>query len=321
MPYHIKELSAAESVAMFKALASESRVRIIELLAERDMNINELSAALGLAQPSTSKHVQILEEAGLVVSDYMAGPQGMQKRCRRVHERLVVEMAGKAVRVEGIGEVEVPVGMFSAVSAFSTCGLASREKFIGLIDSPLSFFMPERAAAEILWSAGGFVEYAFANTLPLQSKVTGIDLAMEVASEAPGYNNNYPSDLTLWINDVEIGTWCSPGDYGGTRGRLNPQWWPDNMNQSGILKVWQVDRSGSSIDGVQLSAVSVDQLKIEPWQATRVRLGIKPDSPHQGGFTIFGKGFGNYELDLVLRIRHTAAEGTSPEPGANSMGE
>src|SRR5580658_4980416 len=126
MPYHIKELSAADSVAMFKALASESRVKIIELLAERDMNINELSAALGLAQPSISKHVQILEEAGLVVSDYMAGPQGMQKRCRRVHERLVVDMAGKGTITEGVGEVEMPVGMFSDVEAVSTCGLASR---------------------------------------------------------------------------------------------------------------------------------------------------------------------------------------------------
>jgi predicted transcriptional regulator len=321
MPYHIKELSAAESVAIFKALASESRVRILELLADRDMNINELSAALGLAQPSTSKHVQILEESGLVVSDYMAGPQGMQKRCRRVHERLVVEMAGKGAIQEGVGEVEVPVGMFTNVSAVSTCGLASREKFIGLIDSPLSFFMPERATAEILWSSGGFVEYMFANTLPLNATVTAIDLAMEVSSEAPGYNNTYPSDLTLWINDVEVGTWCSPGDYGGTRGRLNPHWWPDNMNQSGILKVWQVDQAGSTIDGVPLSAVTVNQLSIEPWQATRVRLGIKADSPHQGGFTIFGRGFGNYELDLVLRIRHKTSEGTRPEPGANSLGE
>ena len=29
---------------------------------------------------------------------------------------------------------------------------------------------------------------------------------------------------------------------------------------------------------------------------------MKPDSPNQGGFTLFGKGFGNYEMDLVLRI-------------------
>ena len=305
MPHHIKEISASESVAVFRALASESRARIIELLAERDMNINELSAALSLAQPSVTKHVRILEEAGLVVSDYLAGPQGMQKRCRRVHDRLIVEMAPPTHATEGIAEIEVPIGMFTNVEAFPTCGLAIREKFIGLIDNPLSFFMPERAKAELLWSSAGFIEYAFANTIPLQSAVTSIDLAMEICSEAPGYDNEYPSDITLWVNDIEIGTWCSPGDFGGTRGRLNPAWWPDNMNQHGLLKVWRVDGTGSSIDGVTLSGVKVNELNIRPWQATKVRIGVKPDAQHQGGFTIFGKGFGNYELDLVLRIRHT----------------
>ncbi len=305
MPHHIQEISASDSVAIFRALASESRARIIELLAERDMNINELSTALGLAQPSVTKHVRILEEAGLVVSDYLAGPQGMQKRCRRVHDRLIVEMAPAAHSDEGIAEIEVPIGMFTNVEAFPTCGLAIREKFIGLIDNPLSFFMPERAKAELLWSSAGFIEYAFANTIPLQAVVTSIDLAMEICSEAPGYENDYPSDITMWVNDIEIGTWCSPGDFGGTRGRLNPQWWPDNMNQHGLLKVWRVDGSGSSIDGVELSAIKVNELNIKPWQATKVRLGVKPDAAHQGGFTLFGKGFGNYELDLVLRIRHT----------------
>jgi predicted transcriptional regulator len=76
------------------------------------------------------------------------------------------------------------------------------------------------------------------------------------------------------------------------------------MNQHGLLKVWRVDGSGSSIDGVELSNVKVSELNIRPWQATKVRIGVKPDAVHQGGFTIFGKGFGNYELDLVLRIRH-----------------
>jgi predicted transcriptional regulator len=309
MPHHIKEISASESVAMFRALASESRARIVELLAERDMNINELSVALGLAQPSVTKHVRILEEAGLVVSDYLAGPQGMQKRCRRVHDRLIVEMSPQAVAAEGIAEIEIPVGMYTNVEAYPTCGLAIKEKFIGLIDSPLSFFMPERANAELLWTSAGFIEYAFANTIPLQSNVTAIDLAMEICSEAPGYDNDYPSDITLWVNDIEIGTWCSPGDFGGTRGRLNPQWWPDNMNQHGLLKVWRVDSTGSSIDGVTLSGVKIEDLQIRPWQATKVRIGVKEDAVHQGGFTIFGKCFGNYDLDIVLRIRHTTVTG------------
>ena len=304
MPYHITELSASESVALFRALGSEPRARIVELLADRDMNINELSLALGLAQPSVSKHVQILEEAGLVVSDYLAGPQGMQKRCRRVHERILVEMEGRRRREDGIAEIEVPIGMFAQAEVRPTCGLATREKMIGLLDSPLSFFMPERAGAEILWTAGGFVEYAFANTLPLTAGVRRIELAMEVASEAPGYENEYPSDLTVWVNGIEVGTWTSPGDYGGVRGRLNPHWWTDNMNQHGLMKVWQVDREGTSIDGVALSTVRLDELGIRPWEPVRVRLGVKPDAPNQGGFTLFGRGFGNYEMDLVLRIAY-----------------
>ena len=304
MPYHITHLSAVESVAIFRALGSEPRARIVELLADGDLNINELSVALGLAQPSVSKHVQILEEAGLVLSDYRAGPQGMQKRCRRVHERILVEMEGSRRREDGIAEIEVPIGMYTQVEAVPTCGLATREKVIGLLDSPVSFFMPERARAEILWTSGGWIEYVFANTLPLQAGVRSVELAMEVASEAPGYENDYPSDLTLWINGVEVGTWTSPGDYGGVRGRLNPHWWADNMNQNGLLKVWQVDREGTSVDGLGISRVRIGDLGIRPWEPVRVRLGVKPDSSNRGGFSLFGKGFGNYEMDLVLRLAY-----------------
>jgi predicted transcriptional regulator len=311
MPYHIKELSATDSVSLFRALASESRARIIELLAERDMNINELSTALKLAQPSISKHVQILEEAGLVVSDYLAGPQGTQKRCRRVHDRLVVEMAGRSYRPDCIAEIEVPIGMYTHIEAMPTCGLANRERFIGHLDNPVSFFLPERATAEIMWSGGGYVEYVFTNSLPLEAKIIAVDFAMEVCSEAPGYNNDFPSDITLWLNDVELGTWNSPGDFGGTRGRLNPGWWNDNLNQCGLLKVWQVDSTGTSIDGTRASAVRIEDLAMRPWQTTKVKVGVKPDSPHQGGFTLFGKGFGNYEQDLVMRFHYVsvAAEG------------
>jgi len=304
MPYHIKELSAVESVALFRALASESRARIMEMLAERDMNINELSAALKLAQPSTTKHVQILEEAGLVVSDYLAGPQGTQKRCRRVHDRLIIEMAGVPQRTESVAEIEVPIGMYTNIEAVPTCGLANRERFIGHLDNPVSFFLPERATAEMIWSSGGFVEYVFTNSLPLEAKISELDLAMEICSEAPGYNNDFPSDITVWLDGKEIGTWSSPGDFGGARGRLNPPWWHDNLNQFGLLKVWQVNSHGTSIDGMRVSSFKIEDLDLKPWTTTRVRIGVKSTAANQGGFTLFGKGFGNYEQDLLLRLHY-----------------
>ncbi len=314
MPYRVQELAASESIGIFKALASETRARILELLGERDMNIGELSVALEIAQPSITKHIQILEEVGLVTSDYSAGAQGMQKRCHRVHDQIILSLDRAKDMSEFIAEIEVPIGLYSLVEVVPTCGLATREKFVGHLDDPLAFHFPERAKAEVLWSSGGFVEYVFPNSLPAPTQISGLDLAMEIGSEAPGYNNEYPSDITVWINGVEIGTWRSPGDMGGTRGRLNPDWWQDYLAQYGFLKVWRVDDKGTSIDGMEVSAVRIQDLEVKPWQATRVRIGIKADAPNQGGFTLFGRGFGNYEQDIVLRLHHFTKGGDIPPP-------
>ena len=51
---------------VMKALADGNRVKIVKMLQVREMCVCELQAALGLAQPSVSKHLKILEEAGLV---------------------------------------------------------------------------------------------------------------------------------------------------------------------------------------------------------------------------------------------------------------
>jgi predicted transcriptional regulator len=136
-------------------------------------------------------------------------------------------------------------------------------------------------------------------------KVISAELMMEVGSETPGYNNDFPSDITVWINGIDIGCWCSPGDMGGHRGRLNPSWWADNFNQFGFLKSWIVDQTGAYVDGVQVSTVTIDDLNIHPYEPTVVRIGVKPDAEHVGGLTLFGRGFGNYDQDLVLRLHHS----------------
>jgi predicted transcriptional regulator len=305
MPLYIRDLNHADAAVIFKALASESRIRILELLADGELNINELSSALGLAQPSVTKHIQVLQEAGLIVSDYTSGAQGMQKRCRRVHDRIVVELAGTEKDKDYVVSVEVPVGMYTQVSAQPTCGLASRDRMIGVIDDPLAFTFPDRAKAEILWSGGGSVEYMFPNSLPFTTVIDSVELAMEISSEAPGYANDFPSDITIWINDVEIGTWMSPGDPGGERGRLNPAWWQDYMNQHGYYKVFSVGAEGAFVDGQKLSDVSIEAINVRPWQATKVRIGVKDDAKNQGGFSLFGRGFGSHETDVVFRIHHS----------------
>ena len=50
----------------FKALADETRLRILGLLEVREMCVCEVMVALNLTQPTASHHLGLLENAGLV---------------------------------------------------------------------------------------------------------------------------------------------------------------------------------------------------------------------------------------------------------------
>lgn len=52
--------------ALWTALADPHRRAIVALLLERPRPVGEIVEASGLSQPSTSKHLKVLREAGLV---------------------------------------------------------------------------------------------------------------------------------------------------------------------------------------------------------------------------------------------------------------
>jgi ArsR family transcriptional regulator, arsenate/arsenite/antimonite-responsive transcriptional repressor len=53
-------------IKVMKALSDPSRVKIVKLLQQRVLCVCEIRTALGLAQSTASKHLKILEEAGLI---------------------------------------------------------------------------------------------------------------------------------------------------------------------------------------------------------------------------------------------------------------
>ncbi|MDA8137361.1 MAG: metalloregulator ArsR/SmtB family transcription factor [Desulfobacteraceae bacterium] len=55
-----------EFIKVMKALSDPNRVKMLKLLQHRVMCVCEIQAALGLAQSTASKHLKILEEAGLI---------------------------------------------------------------------------------------------------------------------------------------------------------------------------------------------------------------------------------------------------------------
>ena len=53
---------------LFKALNDPTRREILELLKEKDMTAGEISDQFNISKPSISHHLDLLRQAGLVVS-------------------------------------------------------------------------------------------------------------------------------------------------------------------------------------------------------------------------------------------------------------
>ena len=52
----------------------------------------------------------------------------------------------------------------------------------------------------------------FSNVTLKKKTLRKVEVSAEICSEDHEYNMDWPSDITLWINDVEVGTWESPSD-------------------------------------------------------------------------------------------------------------
>lgn len=59
-------LSVQSSVAVLKAIAEPTRLRLLMLLATGALNVKDLTRVLGQSQPRISRHLKLLTEAGLV---------------------------------------------------------------------------------------------------------------------------------------------------------------------------------------------------------------------------------------------------------------
>jgi hypothetical protein len=62
----VSDADVAALLAFFKAMANESRLRIIGLLAERERSVQELAELLDLKEPTVSHHLAALKRVGLV---------------------------------------------------------------------------------------------------------------------------------------------------------------------------------------------------------------------------------------------------------------
>ncbi|KQN97839.1 ArsR/SmtB family transcription factor [Paenibacillus sp. Leaf72] len=290
----------AESLRVYEALASEVRLQIIDLLDERERHIKELAAELFLSSAIVSTHVNKLQQAGIVTSKMKRVGGGTYKYCSLSAEYLQIRLSRPNDQKRKNIETMLPVGHYTDVAAFPTCGIATTEKLIGQYDNPKYFLDPERMNAGILWFARGYVEYKVPNHLFVDQRVQELEISLEIGSEAPQINENWPSDIRFFINGLYVGEWTSPGDFGRVRGRLSPDWWRGDVNQYGLLKVLRLNENGTFIDGLQISELTIHDLDWESPFLT-LRISAEESVPGRGGLTLYGKGFGNYNQDIRIR--------------------
>ena len=292
-----------ELMLVGKALASEIRIRILKLLDENPLCVNEIAEILQIPPSSAALNVRVLEEAGLIRTELKPGVRGSMKLCIRQDEELVVHLQhAKGNNHEEL--ISMPLGIFVDYNITPTCGMVTDEEYIDGEDEPRCFYDPRRTTAKLVWFSSGYLEYRFPNAGIQGSLVKRLEISAELCSETADYDLDCPSDITLWVNGVDAGTWACPSDFGGRRGKLNPDWWEDKNSQYGNLKKWVMDTEGTYLDGVKVSDVPVSGYDLVEGPYISVRIGIKEDAEHIGGVNIFGSSFGDYPQDILMRIEY-----------------
>ena len=291
------------SIAIAKALASIPRFRILEYLVTKVASLSEIAGDLNMPLATASMHLSSLESAGLLSSQRAPGKRGQQRIYTRLYDTVVFNLP----EAQGLApvahfDVQMPVGAFVDHDVVSPCGMAGYDSVIGSFDNPVYFYAPERFQAQLVWISHGYLEYRFPNFTHERDHPKSFRLSLELCSEAAPSASEWPSDVFLEINGVRIGTWTSPADYSDKRGNLTPTWWPDWNSQYGLLKVWQVNEQGSSIDGRNLSSVKIHELDLPAHSFISLRIGIDDGAENKGGLNIFGRQFGNHPQDILMRI-------------------
>ncbi len=302
---HIKSLE--EGLPIFKALGSDIRIRLVKLLMENtEMNMNELAERLGITNGALTSHVKKLEESGIIAITNEHSGHGNQKVCRVNVDKILVDVQPQDEDLSSNSySIDIPVGHYFNYHVYPTCGLATTKQLVGEVDDPRYFAHPDHVDAEILWFGKGHIDYRIPNMLPPGNRMDQITISFEIGSEAPGSNPDWPSDISFFLNRTKLGSWTSPGDFGDVRGLFTPSWWLPNWNQYGFLKMLVIDRKGTYIDGVKVSDVTISKLNLSPQDEISLRFQSQEPAANVGGITLFGKGFGNYNQDIRVRVNYS----------------
>nr|MDO8082964.1 ArsR family transcriptional regulator [Candidatus Freyarchaeota archaeon] len=81
-----------EVAKVAKALASETRLQLLKLLSEKNMDVSRIAAKLNQTEANISAQIKILEKVGLLKSHYEPGEHGVRKVCETAVEKININL-------------------------------------------------------------------------------------------------------------------------------------------------------------------------------------------------------------------------------------
>ncbi|MCI9336105.1 MAG: transcriptional regulator [Lachnospiraceae bacterium] len=288
-----------------KALSSPIRIDVLNFLAKKPAIITDVAEEFGIPLSSAALYIKNLEAAGLIFTQTIPDSKGSQRLCGLQTDMLSVQIFPFAPdnKPECLYRESMPVGCYFDYRAIPSCGMASSvQGDIGYEDTLSVFTSPDRFKAQLIWLSMGFLEYRFSNSFLTANPVNRIRFSFEICSEALGYNNNWPSDITVSINGREIGILHSTGDYGDRPGKLNPGWWNPSSTQYGLLRTVEITSHGCYIDKTLSSSENLSSLGLLQAENIRLKLEVKENAEFCGGFNLFGEKFGDYPQNILMEF-------------------
>ncbi|MDR2505674.1 MAG: winged helix-turn-helix transcriptional regulator [Oscillospiraceae bacterium] len=303
---HVHDLESG--LPIFKCLSSQLRIDIINMLQENGaLSMSDIADRLNITSGALTPHIKQLTDCGFISVTLSTGKRGLQRICSVNELHILVDPVRSGCN-PNVYESEISVGQYIGYEVFPTCGLATPEHIIGMEDDPRFFASPERINAGIVWIGQGYFEYMLPNFLQPGQQLIEMQISMELSSEAPGFSEDWPSDLCFYLNNHELCTWTSPGDFGKMRGIYTPSWWDRNWNQHGLFKLLSIDNDGTYIDGLKRSDVSLGDLNITNGSSLILKISAPKDAANVGGLTIYGRSFGNYDQGIRIRMHYRNAK-------------
>ena len=283
-----------------RALSSSDRLRILNLLSAQPMNLYQLSVNLAIPISSVANHIAILQNAGIIMTTFKPTKKGHEKLCSKAVLSTIISFDDTTDESDLVRSVEMPIGLYNDCQITAPCGILSATKQIGQFDNPEVFWYPERHKAELIWFNSGYVSYIFPNKSNTHLEIQSVVFSFEICSESPYYNNNWKSDITISVNDVEIATIQLPGDFGGRRGNHTPTFWNVRSTQFGLLKSIKINNNGVYYEDKRISRQNLDTLQIANDKPVKLQIAVKDTAEHIGGINIFGSNFGDYPQSIKM---------------------